>query len=144
MKPLCEFNKNKAKPDGLSTYCTLCQRMAALVSSRLHKETQKEYYLANKEKTKIPRREANWRAHGIKMTEIEYTECFRRQGGQCAICKRTYTVRLAVDHDHVTGKVRGLLCGNCNRALGYFKDNVEVIQKAVEYVELGEKNYANC
>jgi hypothetical protein len=43
---------------------------------------------------------------------------------------------LHVDHDHSTGKIRGLLCHHCNTGLGHFKDNVELLQKAIEYLNL--------
>jgi hypothetical protein len=56
------------------------------------------------------------------ITGAQYVEQLRRQSGGCAICGRhPKTNRLAVDHDHKTGKVRGLLCSPCNRHLGYFE-----------------------
>lgn len=66
----------------------------------------------------------------------EYQDMFERQNGVCAICEKTEEGRmLSVDHKHdETGKVRGLLCGSCNRALGLFKDDPELLQRAKEYV----------
>lgn len=55
-----------------------------------------------------------------------------RQAGRCAICRREK--KLVVDHDHATGRVRGLLCNGCNRALGYVEDNVETLKSAIEYL----------
>jgi hypothetical protein len=65
------------------------------------------------------------------------------QDNKCAICssegfligKNNHSEKLAVDHCHKTGRVRGLLCHNCNRALGLFKDDREVMKKAVTYLE---------
>lgn len=67
----------------------------------------------------------------------EYNNMLEAQNGVCAICgkkNRTYH-RLAVDHCHETGKIRGLLCSMCNRALGGFDDSVAVLKKAIEYLE---------
>lgn len=46
---------------------------------------------------------------------------------------------VAVDHDHETGEIRGLICNACNKGLGFFKDNVELLKKATEYLEIGGK-----
>ena len=73
-----------------------------------------------------------------KMTLGQFDELFIAQGGVCAICglgpsgKRRH---LTVDHDHTTGKVRALLCGPCNVALGNAKDNPKILRAAAEYVE---------
>jgi hypothetical protein len=58
------------------------------------------------------------------------------QNGSCAICHRSPRKRcLVVDHDHATGRVRGLLCTNCNhRGLGAFGDSHEVVQRAADYL----------
>lgn len=69
----------------------------------------------------------------------EYTKIMIEQNGVCAICGSSggdsRGGRLHVDHNHNTGKVRGLLCGNCNKAIGYLKDNVELLAKAIVYLE---------
>ena len=59
------------------------------------------------------------------------------QNNSCAICNRHVNVlpkNLDVDHDHITGKVRGLLCGKCNMGLGYFQDNINIMDKAIQYI----------
>lgn len=64
-----------------------------------------------------------------------------KQGGKCAICEsQGFKINedaknnLALDHDHETGAVRGFLCHNCNRALGLFKDSVDNLKKAIDYL----------
>jgi hypothetical protein len=73
----------------------------------------------------------------------EYTDLLAKQGGGCAICGATKgnkgTKRLCVDHDHKTGKVRGLLCGNCNFMLGYSKDKVSNLRRGIQYLERASK-----
>jgi hypothetical protein len=72
----------------------------------------------------------------------EYEEKFRGQFGKCAICSlesltKTMSgkpVKLSVDHDHNTGKIRGLLCTNCNVGLGKFKDSPQIMRKAFLYL----------
>lgn len=74
-------------------------------------------------------------SYGI--TVQDYNKMFEEQGGRCKICGRHQSVlekRLNVDHDHVTGNVRSLLCGFCNTALGSFNDSTELLQKAIEYI----------
>lgn len=67
----------------------------------------------------------------------DYEKMHRSQGGLCAICGKPGDGRksLAVDHCHTSGKVRGLLCLNCNTALGHFKDNPVLLLKAALYLE---------
>jgi peptide methionine sulfoxide reductase MsrB len=60
------------------------------------------------------------------------------QGGLCAICQKPYdweTSALYIDHCHTTGKVRGLLCRNCNKGLGHFFDDVANLARAIEYLK---------
>jgi hypothetical protein len=73
-----------------------------------------------------------------RLTPAEYAEQLVRQGGVCAICKAdpaTLSRMLAVDHDHVTGAFRGLLCINCNTGLGKFGDDPALLRAAAEYLE---------
>ncbi len=76
---------------------------------------------------------------GVEFTA--YNALLDSQGHLCKICGKPdgdgtsyQTRRLALDHCHATGKVRGLLCENCNRGLGLFKDSPELLQKAIEYL----------
>lgn len=74
------------------------------------------------------------RTYGISTSE--YGQMYLRQRGQCAICKIRPEANdpLAVDHDHATGAVRGLLCRTCNIGLGCFKDNVASMGRAIAYL----------
>jgi hypothetical protein len=82
--------------------------------------------------------------HVYNLTPAQYNAMFAAQNGVCAICeepettidKRTGKPRhLAVDHCHETRRVRGLLCGTCNRAVGYMRDNPARLRKAASYLE---------
>ena len=78
------------------------------------------------------------RTFGI--TEAQYQALLSIQGGGCAICrskKSRGTGNFPVDHDHHTGKVRGILCHPCNTALGGFKDDTEMLLRAVAYLRVG-------
>lgn len=85
-----------------------------------------------------PSRDHSWASSIAKygMTVESWHAMFAAQKGVCAICKQVDStrIRLAVDHDHATGKVRGLLCRNCNVALGLFKDDPIRINEAAGYL----------
>lgn len=77
------------------------------------------------------------------ITPERYDELFSKQEGLCAICGQPETARhnrsrkvqkLAVDHCHTTGRIRGLLCQDCNRGLGKFRDDPQRLQKAIDYL----------
>jgi hypothetical protein len=75
------------------------------------------------------------RTYGITLEE--YNQKLEAQGNVCEICGKPDEVegrRMAIDHCHDTGQVRGLLCGNCNRGLGNFKDSPDMLQKALDYL----------
>ena len=64
------------------------------------------------------------------------------QKHKCAICNKSptygrhkYPRKLAIDHDHKTGKIRGLLCRSCNLGLGYFKDDIELLKNSILYLK---------
>lgn len=70
----------------------------------------------------------------------EYDVLLNQQGGVCAICLTPEVGRaLAVDHDHRTGNVRGLLCFKCNRGLGQLGDSVEALERALLYLRKSEE-----
>ena len=105
--------------------------------NRLHSRCKECCRLRNKNPKRIAytKNRDLMRLYGI--TTDKYNKMFSDQNGCCAICETHIcsTGRsLAVDHDHETGKVRGLLCSNCNTALGKFKDNKLILQKAIDYL----------
>jgi Recombination endonuclease VII len=68
-----------------------------------------------------------------ELSPEEYNQMLENQEGTCAICQEV-TKTLNIDHCHITGKVRGILCGNCNRALGLFKDSPNTLGNAIAYL----------
>lgn len=117
-KPLSHFWKSsKKRKDGSQTYLHHCKKCSA-VKSLLHM------------------RKSNYKKYGI--TEQIYEEERKKQDFSCLICKQhedtEFLGKLNVDHDHKTGKYRGLLCTNCNHGLGKFKDDPELLKKAIEYL----------
>lgn len=81
------------------------------------------------------------RTYGITLNQYNFIRVC--QDDKCAICggegfimnPDRHVLKLVVDHDHSTGKVRGLLCHNCNRALGLLQDSKESLRKAIGYLE---------
>ena len=117
------------------TWCTYCTT-----------EDNKARYHRNKGSDKGERHRLSARKSWLKkaygLSYEEYLEMFRVQDGKCAIChtevaehgKERYKTG-CVDHCHTTGKVRGILCHPCNKALGAFKDRPEVLLNATQYLE---------
>jgi hypothetical protein len=74
------------------------------------------------------------------LTREDYESMYQKQDGRCLICKEKFEV-LCIDHDHHTGKIRGLLCVQCNAALGAFKDDVQYLRTAILYIEQHKDDY---
>jgi hypothetical protein len=87
-----------------------------------------------KNKTYEEQRVSRIRSYGIS-TE-QYEQMLIDQNGVCYICNKKPSNKRAldIDHDHDTGKVRGLLCSNHNRAIGLFNDNINLLARAIEYL----------
>jgi hypothetical protein len=68
------------------------------------------------------------------LTLAQYSEMVAKQDGRCAICKQRTGKRLVVDHDHTSGRVRGLLCGPCNSGIGHLKDDYFIVKSAADYL----------
>lgn len=99
------------------------------------KKYASDWRLRNPGRVKAMDRATSLRSlYGI--TVQQYDEMLRSQQGVCAICKGSCASgrNLAVDHDHNTGKIRGLLCGNCNQGIGRFSDDQEIMQAAINYI----------
>ncbi len=138
-KPVLEFYKAKTSKDGYYSWCKSCK----LVSS-------KKWAVENKERRDRVRREYDrnnpdpWRRRNLRQlgaTLEQYDELFKLQRGLCAICKEPekeqlhgVIKRLALDHNHKTGKIRGLLCARCNKKLGFLEDK-EFVELAMNYLK---------
>lgn len=142
-KAATEFCNNRARKDGLNSYCKSCKSAhdAAFAKSPIGRSTllsRQRSYLATKEGRE--KRRARNLLLQFKITIESYEEMFRKQLGVCAICSGGDLCgrRLAVDHDHATGTIRGLLCRACNTALGFLKDSPELLRTAADYIERSE------
>jgi Recombination endonuclease VII len=95
----------------------------------------KEYNENNPERVKYWDKLSTLKKHGLTLED--YNNILKKQNNKCAICKRKnpHGIDLAIDHNHKTGKIRGLLCTNCNTALGSFKDSTKTLQNAIEYLK---------
>ena len=121
VKPRSAFSKATARPDGLQTQCKDCQRIS-----------KKSWDANNPDK-----RKDNYLRRTYDITLDEYNELFAEQHGCCAICDKHQSEvakSLHVDHCHDTGEVRGLLCFDCNIGIGKLGDNLEGLEKAVNYL----------
>jgi hypothetical protein len=70
------------------------------------------------------------------MTIEEFDQMREDQNGLCAVCKFPHA-ELHIDHDHETGRIRGLLCNKCNLGIGFMRDDPEVLQAAINYLTNG-------
>jgi hypothetical protein len=70
--------------------------------------------------------------YSYRLTPQEYQKLVDNQNGQCAICKEI--TKLVVDHNHISGEIRGLLCHLCNTGLGLFKDDSNRLKGAIKYM----------
>jgi hypothetical protein len=108
---------------------------------------QADYYRKNKPRLKEYKRRyyqknvARWRQKRIEkfgITVSDYEAMLRDQNYRCILCgSEEWECRddvLAIDHDHKTGKVRGLLCNSCNLGLGHFRDNPDLLERAQNYL----------
>lgn len=73
-----------------------------------------------------------------KLLKHEYDDLVLKQEGKCAVCNDDFEDNDCVDHDHNTGKVRGLLCPSCNKGLGFFKDSALRLIRAINYLLRGK------
>lgn len=155
-KPLAEFTKWHRGRGGLAPHCKACKKRKRLEYCERNRERlakkQREYRLENIEsikayakryyqenKTLFQKHRIKNRRKKYRITDADFDRMAREQDYLCAICKAPPVNHrfktLCVDHDHATGKVRGLLCHNCNAAIGMLKDSVTIIRSAANYME---------
>lgn len=96
------------------------------------KEYAKAYHRRRRDESKSGRPPWTFRKYGI--TEDIFLETIAAQGGVCAIC-RGKMIPPYIDHDHASGRFRGVLCGACNKGLGYFRDHPDLLAGAIRYLK---------
>lgn len=133
------FNRNSGGHKGLRNECKVCRKKYR--QSKRGRASAKKYRTSGKGKA-TQRKACLKRRYNI--TIEEYDEFFERQMGCCAVCNKPETTfdskfnvirRLHVDHDHETGRVRGLLCRKCNLIIGHADDDLERLLSAALYLE---------
>lgn len=140
-----EFYRNKSG----NSYgrCKKCQNKYSLKWRDENEENKKKHSeYVKKWKAEHPEHQREWRKRNadkvanyeLKQFGIDYDEynrIFEKQNGACAICGRNSgKKKLHVDHDHKTGKVRALLCSNCNMSLGLVREDTNVLEKMIRYI----------
>jgi len=103
---------------------------------------KRRWRAAHKDKGSHYERKSNLKRK-FGLTVEQYDELLRQQNGVCKICFKINPdeSRLAVDHNHITGEIRGLLCINCNKGIGHFMDNIALLEEAKRYVETASTGY---
>lgn len=129
------FYRPKAKK--YHNWCRACRsshsRNWANKNRERVREYAKDYYQKRRDTCIKAARRFRLRRQGF--TPEQYDELMVKQNGVCAICGKKQSDRLlAADHDHATGKLRGLLCMKCNAALGLFFDDIKIMARAIGYL----------
>lgn len=139
VKSVTEFYKDKYNKTGLQVYCKAC-------SGDRHREWKakrpdaKEYLAAKSRewrKNNVERSADLLRRYNYGIAFGTYAQMLTAQNGSCAICEATEAGgrgKFHVDHCHSSKAVRGLLCNDCNNGLGRFKDDIELLEKAILYL----------
>lgn len=154
IKSKIDFCKDKTRKDGLNCICKECMNNISknwrLKNPDYHKTYGKQHYSNNKNYYKEKHNAYNKTDSGKKsmrkthlrikfnITPEDYDKMLINQKNKCKICGSENIIArkelLAVDHDHKSGKIRGLLCNKCNRGLGCFNDNINLFKKAIKYL----------
>lgn len=136
-QPLTEYWKNPRASDGLQYACRSCKKKTHNIW--LSKNTRLDYYKTyemTRRKRRNPykyERDRMLKKYGLN--QKLYEEMFEKQGNACLICVDKEAKRYVVDHNHTTGKVRGILCWHCNVLLGHAKEDKEILKSAIIYLD---------
>jgi hypothetical protein len=130
-KPISEFTGDSEGRFGKKSSCRKCRNIL-----------QNNWYGKNRKKLIPERRNYNLKKkYGIDLKFYNYL--FKQQQSKCAICGTDnpgWREMFSVDHNHLTGEIRGLLCNNCNAGLGYFQENIIFLQSAINYIKPKKEN----
>lgn len=136
IKPTTDFFKKGKYLDGSTQYKSNCMSCLNKKSLEHHYKNRRDNGIARQSAYRYTLRTA----YGLSQEDFE--NLLAKQDGKCSICgtslrnpfKDFSGAKQAVDHCHENGKVRAILCGTCNSGLGHFKDNPEILEKAIKYL----------
>lgn len=131
-KPLTDFYPVTRGSEVRRTYCKACFKSQIQKWKQQNPERYRETARRSNKKNYLKR----YLSFAYGLTLEQYHELYRKHNGKCAIYRKQEVIsRLSIDHDHKTGKIRGLLCRTCNSGIGLFQESKDLIQKAFLYLE---------
>lgn len=131
-QPFSNFSPRKDRKNGHRSYCKPCSVNMTMEQDSKNPKAKK----------------GRWIKYAYGLSYNEYTKMLQKQNNVCAICfeseinidPRTKEIRnLAVDHCHISGKIRGLLCARCNTTLGKCEENISILENAIKYLKQHSK-----
>lgn len=152
LKPLSEFHHSKNKPDGYRNDCKECRKIGRKVDicslkmrcytcNVLKDKNEDNFHVSKKSKFgfrrlckechKVSQRTIHL-SNRYNLTIDEYNNMFDKQDGKCLICNNND--KLFVDHNHLNGEIRGLLCNTCNGGIGYLKEDINILLNSIKYL----------
>jgi len=139
-KPIDDFFRDKRNTGqgGRSSSCKACSTKRRKQWRKKNGERERAYHKDYHQEHAREHTVAKFaRKAGVAFTVEEYAAMLTAQNGVCKVCQKPSSdgKSLAIDHCHATGKVRGLLCNNCNNGLGRFKDDPVLLRSAIQYLE---------
>ena len=133
IKTIGEFYPSTRHKNSRHPWCSVCYLSLGRARYRTNIESNRRKARERAKRCPDTLRDIKYRmAYGISLRQ--YNDMLTSQNGVCAICLRADSIKLAVDHDHASGLIRGLLCKNCNRMIGLSRDNPVVLLAAANYV----------
>lgn len=155
LKTVNQFSRNKAIPDGYDVRCKECQRAYYQATKEARRAASRRQYNkhtrghpekikeANQRYQKHQRSATLQKKYGITLDDV--MKMYRAQEGRCKICKRSIHKKRNRHVDHIHGSkpiiIRGLLCGDCNRALGSAHDSISTLRAMIKYLQ--QEGHAN-
>lgn len=136
-----EFHKRPDKKRGRHYHCKSCNSKYTTTDAARVRGRVKSKRCRDKIKATDPEKyKRQWRAWNLKkfynLTIDDYNEMLAAQNGTCAICfQPPGNTNFHVDHNHSSGKIRGLLCSACNTAIGLLNENPEILKSALAYLD---------
>ena len=139
-RSLPEIEKNRIRKNALSYYHR--HKDDIRVKRKIERDTNPDYKVKRAKRKGSPKYRQTRRVYHLKtkygLTIAQYENMFHQQNGKCAICLEKFekmdAKHIHIDHNHINGQIRQLLCNGCNCALGNLNENITIFKRAVKYL----------